>query len=460
MLGTIIKKYFDGIVLSGSFLDAEGAMDFLKKNHVDLVISDIRLPGLSGFDLAQLCQKDYPMISIIFISAYKDFEIARKAINSNVIDYIIKPITFDNINAAINKAYNLNNHKNVSKTFLDTAVMSDRQTAFANMTLPEGKYMNSSILEFFNDLSVPFTFKQHEIIIIRVSVNDFLEYVSNTWKHAVENFYNIISNIINENSSENLYGIVVSTNKGIIDLLFLTKGNDFSFVCNKMNSIIGFTAKTLKFEYTSQILLQCKMENLDLFRDKYNSENILYYIFNSDLLTADIQPLIKKYFTTFSSLNAFAQKLYLKAINLFGVDFDITMSASKSYGTLFDDISDIIDTVTEYNKQKNKSVMSKIESYVAKNYMNNISMSEAAEYVHLSSTYFSRFFKNNTGVTFMHYLNKYRIKKSLEILHTTQNVKLSNVGFSVGYDSVSAFYRNFKIFTGVSPSEYIKQIEG
>lgn len=103
---------------------------------------------------------------------------------------------------------------------MDTGVISDRRVAFSNMIVPGGKYINSCISEFFNDLSVPFTFNTHEILILRISINDFLEYISNTWKHAVDGFYNIISNIINENSSENLYGIVVSTNKGIIDVLF------------------------------------------------------------------------------------------------------------------------------------------------------------------------------------------------------------------------------------------------
>lgn len=87
-------------------------------------------------------------------------------------------------------------------------------------------------------------------------------------------------------------------------------------------------------------------------------------------------------------------------------------------------------------------------------------MSMVAEYVHLSPAYFSRYFKKHTNMTFMYYLNKYRVEKALEILHGTPDVKLSNLGFTVGYDSVSSFYRNFKAFTGVTPSEYIDQMKG
>lgn len=460
MLGAIIGKNFDNITLSGSFVDAESAIAFLKKNHVDLVISDIKLPGLSGLDFAQICKKDYPTINIIFISAYRDFEIARKALNSNVIDYIIKPITFDNISSAINNVCDKNKHRAVSGGFLDPDVISKRQNVFLNMVSPDKNKNFSDTSEFLEALQIPFASEVHNILILRVSVNDFTDYISHIWKHAVENFYNIISNIINENSSESSYGIVVAANKEIIDIMFLSASTDFSLSSKKALSVISFTAKTLKFEYTSQSLLQCLPEDLSMIKTKYNTENVFYYIFNSDSDIEYIQQLIKKCFGTYSSLNSFYQQLYVKAINLLGIESITDIGASHTYDALFNSIISLIDLVSSHNKQKMNDIMSEIKGYIALNYMNNISMSMVAEYVHLSPAYFSRYFKKHTNMTFMYYLNKYRVEKALEILHGTPDVKLSNLGFTVGYDSVSSFYRNFKAFTGVTPSEYIDQMKG
>ena len=65
------EKY--GFELCASFYDSSLAMEYIKKNHVDVIFSDIRMPMISGIELAKFCYENYPHIKFVIISAYSDF---------------------------------------------------------------------------------------------------------------------------------------------------------------------------------------------------------------------------------------------------------------------------------------------------------------------------------------------------------------------------------------------------
>lgn len=72
--------------------DALQVQDILNCEHVDIIISDIRMPGLSGLEMARQVLSQYPNIKIILISAYEDFQYVQEAIRLGAFDYIEKPI--------------------------------------------------------------------------------------------------------------------------------------------------------------------------------------------------------------------------------------------------------------------------------------------------------------------------------------------------------------------------------
>ena len=83
--------------VTASFQDGQSALDYLKYNQVDLIISDIKMAGINGIELARQLSKMHRGERIIFISGYKDFEYARKALEYGVRSYCIKPVTFREI---------------------------------------------------------------------------------------------------------------------------------------------------------------------------------------------------------------------------------------------------------------------------------------------------------------------------------------------------------------------------
>lgn len=87
--------------------EAEGgleALDFLEENRVDLVITDIKMPYISGLQLAERISREYPDIRVIVLTAYEDFDYAREGIRIGIADYIVKPIHREELRACVQKS--------------------------------------------------------------------------------------------------------------------------------------------------------------------------------------------------------------------------------------------------------------------------------------------------------------------------------------------------------------------
>lgn len=102
--------------------------------------------------------------------------------------------------------------------------------------------------------------------------------------------------------------------------------------------------------------------------------------------------------------------------------------------------------------------MYKALNYIDKSYMNGILIGDIATLIGLSPDYFSRMFKQFTGLTPMEYIKDVRLAKATESLKES-NVSVSQVALEVGFDDPSYFARQFKKLIGVSPSEYQKDIK-
>jgi len=105
-----------------------------------------------------------------------------------------------------------------------------------------------------------------------------------------------------------------------------------------------------------------------------------------------------------------------------------------------------------------KEVILKMFKYIDDNYSNyEITLVSAAMHSHLSVPQFMRIFKTATGMTFKHYLNFYRIKRSLFLLSSNETVtKISEL---CGFESLNTYIRLFKLHTGITPTQYIKLTE-
>lgn len=68
------------------------ALEILEGKQIDIVISDIKMPGLSGLELAEFVQKNSLDTAVVLLTGFSEFEYAQKALRNGVLDYMLKPL--------------------------------------------------------------------------------------------------------------------------------------------------------------------------------------------------------------------------------------------------------------------------------------------------------------------------------------------------------------------------------
>jgi two-component system, response regulator YesN len=96
-----------GFRVVNSVADGFSALEILESELIDIVITDIRMPGMNGLELAEFIQKHNIMTKVILLSGYSDFEDARNAIQSDVVEYLLKPSSPEEILDAVDRAKSL-----------------------------------------------------------------------------------------------------------------------------------------------------------------------------------------------------------------------------------------------------------------------------------------------------------------------------------------------------------------
>ncbi len=128
-----------GYELAGSCQNGKEAIDFLEKNSVDVVLTDICMPYVDGMELSEFIFNHLKNINIIIFSGFDDFEYAKKAIKYNVKEYLLKPVTASELSKILTdlkdkmdknkqeteKFVRLNESYNKNKLLIKSKVMDD-----------------------------------------------------------------------------------------------------------------------------------------------------------------------------------------------------------------------------------------------------------------------------------------------------------------------------------------------
>jgi two-component system response regulator YesN len=91
--------------------NGQSALEIIRDHPIDILITDIRMPGMSGLELIQYVNDHQMKIDCILLTGYAEFEYAKKAIELNAIDYFIKPVRDDVLLAAVGKIVDKRNNE-------------------------------------------------------------------------------------------------------------------------------------------------------------------------------------------------------------------------------------------------------------------------------------------------------------------------------------------------------------
>lgn len=97
-----MESYF--LKVTGEAEDGKEGLDLVRRIRPDIVLTDIRMPVLSGLDLIGEIRKVLPRAEIIIISGFDNFEYAQKAITLGVVDFLLKPVEKEDLEKAVGSA--------------------------------------------------------------------------------------------------------------------------------------------------------------------------------------------------------------------------------------------------------------------------------------------------------------------------------------------------------------------
>lgn len=465
LLNKVLQTHFPVLEIAGLFSSPVDALEFLDDNYVDLIITDIKMPEISGIELAELATEKIPLIKIVLLSAYQDFDVALRALNSNVVSYILKPVTVEKIKQAV-ESVEKKMTRNTNILSFTSEYLSEKRADFANKLLNKEIVGENEISRFISELQIFINPKSVQCILIKCNIENYNEYLKSIWKHNEKNLYSAINNIINDYNTQMCFGIVYEQKQGEFSVLYFVDRDFREF----------FEKQISKLQKTFEVIL--KLSVSFTFRNSFNSvysisvmsenemeENILLNkIFDVDRVYSLNEEKISKYFPDINELRIFSEKIASTALKRIDLVFfeksNYNLYEYTTCKTKEDYTSYILKTssiIQKYKKDKPQiDLFNKVIAYIKENYMNPITLDEISSYVGFSTWFFCKFFKKHTGKNFTDYLNTYRIKEALKILNSEPDIKINILSYRVGFPTSSNFYKNFKAYTGVTPGEYLK----
>lgn len=112
MVAMINEKYVKknkNFEIVGICKDGTSALEFLEENEVDLLVLDVYMPHMDGFETLRKIRNKQIMVDAIMVTAANDRESLEEALHLGIVDYLVKPFTFDRFQAALDKYIVQNN---------------------------------------------------------------------------------------------------------------------------------------------------------------------------------------------------------------------------------------------------------------------------------------------------------------------------------------------------------------
>ncbi len=96
-LETLLKRMRKRQVNVSGVNSGEEALEWLSANAADVVVMDVRMPGMDGIETLTAIKKENPLVEIIMLTGHADLQVARKGMEMGAFDYLMKPIDIDEL---------------------------------------------------------------------------------------------------------------------------------------------------------------------------------------------------------------------------------------------------------------------------------------------------------------------------------------------------------------------------
>ena len=426
----------------------EGLAMILEKQP-DLVITDIRMPGMTGLDMIRQAKAEGCRFHSIILSGYSDFEYAKQAIELGFVSYLLKPVDEDELIEILLKlkAQEQNNQEEHFQQLVREKLFGHDQQGLEEYSqiniclvkqelsdrlkskLEQGKY-KSMILKNMQYYYVVFFshFMERDELSQLFFKNQ--EVTSTGWMNARQDLTTLVDGL-HQLSKVHFY--LPNQYLSPAHLIALTeKGYTHGTREKLMDHVLNMSDKNPTLE-------QYKENYLSILTTEEDCKWQVSHDFS--MILSKVEETIREKYEQFndSSSRFFAARTFPELMRLFKADLEeLTTLVARQLNN--------IDIITE------------ILQYMETHYQEDLTLKSVSEVFGYNSAYLGKKFKKKSNTTFLCYLEKIRMEKAADLL-SHSNLMVYEISDRVGYKNVDYFYKKFKSFYHLSPNEFRKKNE-
>lgn len=463
-----------GFDVVGEAMHGAQALEFLKINQVDLILTDMDMPIMNGVELTEKVIKQYPQTVVVALSAYDDFGFVKESMRLGAKDYILKQ-KFDG--EAIIKTllkicreeserqdrdiekeeedqkfvhYILGGNEPQKSGGLYKKIAAVKQLGLCVARLKPGQTVDNKKEKG----------RLYDCPIYQCKVNEtdwlFLFHIQegNSGIRRYKEFLKVVESL-NAWAPSGVIGCCDEIG-GIAQLPQL-----FQKASLALSYELYFPGKPLFF-YSDILVLERKREKEYLYQilegktmtDPDTAKSVLEDMAGKILKYMPVEEYVNKNFVNLYNEYRKKMSIYSDALDAIQYYDEIKKRTSimeKQKYTLELIESDWKKNVILYTG--NNVEISRALEYVHQHYTEELSLKQIADIVGLSENYFSSLFKQEIGESLITYINRVRIQYAKEMLRS-ETMKVYEVAEKVGYRNTTYFSTMFKKVTGMSVSEF------
>lgn len=434
------------------------ALAIVQSQKPDLIITDIKMPILSGLQMVDALKEDFDAHNVIILTGFRDFELAQQALLLGVRDYVLKPVD----NAVLEEK-------------VRTCIRDIEQNKKRTIPLPPEDEQLSHAVKI-NDFSACRAYFQAEgfdtdhvrAMVLNLSIPVQAAHLRRSAASLLRGTRFASMTLGTTQQLLAVFGAPEASTA--LERLTAALPDSFAGISERM-PLMQFS------EAQHQALEASRLRLLYPQRSFFRAEELAG---RTDLLTS----MNAHAFINMLASNADPQQVYCKLEELLQAQRDVLNPAGLvgllhtavykmvennllAHGDI-EPLSRLCNAVVDQTSLRRvlEELCAKIITsnpysvyvqkalrYIEENYAHPITLESTAELVHLNSSYFSKTFADYVGEGFSKYLSRYRIEKAKEIL-LSSDMLVTEIGPLVGFGDYSTFTRKFKQITGVSPSDY------
>lgn len=507
-----------GMEIVGMVNDGELAFETICREKPDIVITDIRMPGMDGIELVEKTSRVLENVFFVIVSGYSQFEYARQAVKLGVEDYLVKPIrkkdlvaVLEKINGKHKKESDDRSEKETLKTELIQTRERIKNNLLQDLLFSQDKFFQTAPMEEIRETyGCAFTGSGFCMVLahlyensmkndtdervfvlskIQKSLREKLEPVCTEFL-CVSHQYEVICLLnLQEGREHDLNRQLVKVQTDISGIREIFPDARTAIVLGRMMSGLRECREDLtrmrmallkRFLQERQFIFQEDSREMAAvpasglispeLRKKLLLELELLHAEGVGTLVDEIRESLEEHISEPRYLYAAYREIigiFLLGIQNYYKESDLPrmedylkgLDVFYAYPDVFAWLRQEMVGYVREQEQKQKDLESRpirmAKKYINEHFRESVNLETVSREVGLNPAYFSSVFKKDTGQNFMDYVISVRMENAKALL-TRTNKDVIDIAYEVGYSDVKYFSKLFKKNTSLTPTEYRK----